>query len=243
MPLRVVATVARVPRARAVIETRARVHPARDSRRSPPRVAAPERGMRRNGDAATNARAGASDRGGRRDPRLGVAGVNVRSGSVTASGASATMPVDARLSRDAPARDASTSGRSARFVVTSFSPSARLKFFRARPFRSANAKTRALCRAEIAARRARSPACLRDEALASGAPGGRARRRRVGRGVVQVERWGRPSAHGIGGRVRAIVARHRRRSGDGPRVPGCVRRDGHVAAFSFGSPRRDRDGR
>ena len=98
-------------------------------------------------------------------------------------------------------------------------------------------------RAEIAARHARSPACLRDEALASGAPGGRTRRRRVGRGVVQVERWGRPAAHGIGGRVRAIVARHRRRIGDGPRVPGCVRRDGHVAAFSFGLPRRDRDDR
>lgn len=90
---------------------------------------------------------------------------------------------------------------------------------------------------EIAARRARSPACLRDEALASGAPGGRARRRRVGRGVVQVERWGRPAAHGIGGRVCAIVARHWRRTGGGPRVPGCVRRDGRVALFLTGVPR------
>ena len=89
-------------------------------------------------------------------------------------------------------------------------------------------------RAEIAARHARSPACLRDEALASGAPGGRTRRRRVGRGVVQVERWGRPAAHGIGGRVCAIVARHWRRTGGGPRVPGCVRRDGRVALFLTG---------
>ena len=85
-------------------------------------------------------------------------------------------------------------------------------------------------------RGARSPACLRDEALASGAPGGRARRRRVGRGVVQVERWGRPAAHGIGGRVCAIVARHWRRTGGGPRVPGCVRGDGRVALFLTGVP-------
>ena len=126
-----------------------------------------------------------------------------------------------------------------RFVVTSFSgldtsvrhSAVRAPKSRAPLLRNAPPRVR-----EIAARRARSPACLRDEALASGAPGGRARRRRVGRGVVQVERWGRPAAHGIGGRVCAIVARHWRRTGGGPRVPGCVRGDGRVALFRTGVP-------
>ena len=149
----------------------------------------------------------------------------------------------ARLSRDARwiARNNAPRPRNEpRFVVTSFSGLDTQ--FGTRQFAPGN-RARLLCEMhpcavrEIAARRARSPACLRDEALASGAPGGRARRRRVGRGVVQVERWGRPAAHGIGGRVCATVARHWRRTGGGPRVPGCVRRDGRVALFLTGVPR------